>query len=343
MTECLCIPQVQDDLQCSCGDEECLFGDVCSILSNNSSVCTAENLDLPPLVCPDKGPGEPCESADECESNFCADATDQLRPCTGSPGCLCLPKKDERVKKFSFEQCVSNTECAGLRVCADFDPAKLCALTDLEPDQNCVCVPIIPNQQFCSCISDNCVEGDICVGNSQLSAGKPQQGSCTSSKHSGLSRLDCTPRLPLALSELPSPQPSSQPETVDSTLQPTTPPSPSPSATLQVCIDATALTHLQPHQLLYKLHPHATVLCDQFGSCATPGHIVRYKRSTMMMKTSCRIKGCTQHTVRVNSPRYARGIRVESKTSGLQFTAFAARHETRAEESIMALAVRLGL
>jgi len=34
---------------------------------------------------------------------------------------------------------------------------------------------------------------------------------------------------------------------------------------------------------------------------------------------------------------------VVSRTDGLQYTAFAARHETRVEESIMAAAVRLGL
>lgn len=110
------------------------------------------------------------------------------------------------------------------------------------------------------------------------------------------------------------------------------------------CIDVQALTHLESHQLVYSEHAHAEVLCDAKGSCATPGHIVVYFRKGMMMKTYCEtVGGCTRKIIMVNSPRLTAVRRVESKTEGLMYTAFAARYETVVEEAAMAVLVRAGV
>lgn len=55
------------------------------------------------------------------------------------------------------------------------------------------------------------------------------------------------------------------------------------------CIAATEIAHLPSHKLLYPDHIHASVLCDKYGSCATPGNIVHYNGSPMMMKTYCEL------------------------------------------------------
>ena len=63
----------------------------------------------------------------------------------------------------------------------------------------------------------------------------------------------------------------------------------------------------------------------------------------MMMKKYCERAGCEERVMEVNSLRYKKGMRVASKTDGLEYTVFAARYETRAEEAVLATAVRMGL
>jgi len=110
-------------------------------------------------------------------------------------------------------------------------------------------------------------------------------------------------------------------------------------------VDARALEHLPPSELVFPKHKTSRVLCDMAGSCATPGQMVRYEGRGMMMKSYCALEGvvCEKQVMKVNSPKYGRAIRVPSKTEGLHYTAFAARYETRAEEALMATAVRVGL
>lgn len=96
------------------------------------------------------------------------------------------------------------------------------------------------------------------------------------------------------------------------------------------------------HELVFEEHQTGRVLCDGSGSCATPGHLVSYRGDAMMMKSFCQIVECQEKVMMVNSPRYRVGLRVSSKTEGLEYTAFAARYESRAEEASMAAAVRMG-
>lgn len=105
------------------------------------------------------------------------------------------------------------------------------------------------------------------------------------------------------------------------------------------CVDVRAL---QGRPLVYAQHRRRLVLCDSAGSCATPGHVVVWKGAAMMMKSYCALVSCQRTVAWVNSPAYARGLRVVSRTSGLEYTAFAARYETAVEERALAVAVRAG-
>lgn len=109
------------------------------------------------------------------------------------------------------------------------------------------------------------------------------------------------------------------------------------------CIDARALGHLAEEDLVLGKHATAHVLCDVNESCATPGHVVVFNGKPMMMRTYCASVGCERKVMTVNSPRFQRALRVRSRTDRLEYTAFAARYETTAEEALMKVAVRAGL
>lgn len=120
---------------------------------------------------------------------------------------------------------------------------------------------------------------------------------------------------------------------------------PSDTTNAGVCIGAHLLTSFHKTQLVFDSHQKANVLCDQFGSCATPGHIVHWKGEAMMMRTYCKRvdDGCNKQVMLVNSPRYERKLRVDSLSPHLSFTAFAARFESVGEELLLRSAVRMGL
>lgn len=107
-----------------------------------------------------------------------------------------------------------------------------------------------------------------------------------------------------------------------------------------VCVDAEALAGLD---LVFEKHVMASVLCDKFGSCATKGHIVAYHGRPMMMRSYCDLVGCVRKVLLVNSPVRRRGLRVQSRTEGLEYTAFAARFGTRVEEVLLSAAVKIGM
>lgn len=116
-----------------------------------------------------------------------------------------------------------------------------------------------------------------------------------------------------------------------------------------VCIAVNALSHLDMKDLVFPKHFRATVLCDDKRNCATPGHIVVHDGVPMMMKTYCeglRVKSdgeemCSRKVMFVNSPRMKYGQRIKSNKDGLEFTALAARFESKLEEHVMALVARV--
>lgn len=96
------------------------------------------------------------------------------------------------------------------------------------------------------------------------------------------------------------------------------------------CVDSEAFRGFDKKDLVFENHAEETVLCDENGSCATPGHMVVFMGKATMMKTYCKVVVCTREKRLVNSPGYRRGF-VKSNTNGLLFTAFAARYESRLE------------
>lgn len=116
----------------------------------------------------------------------------------------------------------------------------------------------------------------------------------------------------------------------------------------EVCVAVHHLEDLSQEELVYKHHRLASVLCDRQGSCATPGHIVLHNGRSMRMSSYCSMvlgadDGCVSQTMYVNSVRYTRGRVVQSQTEGLLFTVFAARFDSRAEEAVLGMALRLGM
>lgn len=111
-----------------------------------------------------------------------------------------------------------------------------------------------------------------------------------------------------------------------------------------VCVDAELLGEWEESgRLVFDQHRWAHVMCDMSGSCATEGHMVRWNGRAMMMKRYCDLVGCTRKKLLVNSPRWERGVRVETRTEGLEFAAFAARYGSRIEEHVLRMAMGLGL
>lgn len=127
----------------------------------------------------------------------------------------------------------------------------------------------------------------------------------------------------------------------------------------EVCVDARALAHLGDEELVYGgNHRKARVLCDEFGSCATEGHMVEFEGRAMMMRRYCREVvakrvagarreggvgggGCQRRVMSVNSMRMRRArLRVASQTEGLHFTVFAARYKSSIEEAMLSMLFR---
>lgn len=113
----------------------------------------------------------------------------------------------------------------------------------------------------------------------------------------------------------------------------------------KVCIGIHHLEEIESNQLIFSQHRQANVLCDNYGSCATPGHIVSWNGKAMMMLNYCEnhAKNCIKRMMKVNSPRLSKGMRISSLTNGLQFTSLAARYATAAEEVFLTTLIHIGL
>lgn len=149
-----------------------------------------------------------------------------------------------------------------------------------------------------------------------------------------------------------------------------------------VCVDAALLAHLPRSALVFRTHRRARVLCDPYGSCATPGHLVVFRHSAMTMASYCSSfpsspsssslfspphlplgaihqlplphrPYCAVRFARVNSPRVPKiggawgfgqiRVRIPTRTPHLRFTAHAARHATRFEEALLTFLYHLHL
>ncbi|CDF38326.1 unnamed protein product [Chondrus crispus] len=220
--------------------------------------------------------------------------------------------------------CTSSSECAEGRICNGPD-ASLCSA-----GERCICVPS-DGPELCTSSADCSTDGEVCV---QL-----DDAICFSKNTANVASL------PIVGGESSS---DGSEENAGSTPTPDESDDPSSSSESdgndeEACIDARALGHLPSDALVFKKHAVSRVLCDENNSCATRGHMVLFHGHAMRMSTYCDSVGCKQAVVEVNSPRFSRGMRIESNTKELEYTVFAARHDTRAEESMIRIAVQLGL
>lgn len=112
-----------------------------------------------------------------------------------------------------------------------------------------------------------------------------------------------------------------------------------------VCVAIESLTQFDKSSLVFDTHQRASVLCDDYGNCATPGHMVIYKTKPMSMATYCSQDSvsCRRTVKFVNSPKMKIGLRFSSFSKDLDFTALAAAKETRLEETALKWAVSIGI
>lgn len=216
------------------------------------------------------------------------------------------------------EQCKSSEECLGDRFCADRDGQE-CTGGDL-----CICVPPSGFVQ-CSSSSDCLRNGEVCVQLDESTACISQEVA----NNSGFEVVDD--------------RPSEDEETVSGSDDVASTNPGVNNETGEACIDARALGHFPLNRLVFKTHAFSHVLCDTNDSCATRSHVVMFRGRAMRMRIYCELVGCRQATMGVNSPHFSRGMRIESKTKGLEYTGFAARYDTQVEESVIRMAIRLGL
>lgn len=248
-------------------------------------------------------------------------------------------------KEYAGEQCQTDSDCASSRQCWETtvdslitcsSSSTLCACNYSNGDRRCI-------------TSANCLFGDRCM-NTTLAT----YSFCLSCNFSEL----ITERFPDSYSKVDLdvdtckglvPDESNSTNTnmtnvPDGTNGNMSNGSTSSNDTSSVCIAVSSLGDLDSSLMVYPTHRQSHVLCDKFENCATPGHMVEFKGRPMMMKTYCELLGqCHRQIKFVNSIRMKRGFRLPSKSSDMQFTAHAARYETRLEEMILRKVIVYGI
>lgn len=252
---------------------------------------------------------------------------------------------------LTLETCAS--ECLGTRICTLIRPDQSLARCpgSVSIDDVCACLPV--EWRPCSSTAE-CESAELCASTPfspficvSREAEKAYDGIEEVSVGSGPSSSPAPGNTAVPVSTVPAESDPGDPS-LDLDSSPESEPSVSlePEQTVtqdnEVCIDAQALQHMDRKDLVFEDHVWSRVLCDEMGSCATSGHMVIFRGKRMMMKTYCGMVSCVHRVVQVNSPKQRRALRVDSNTEGLQFTAFAARYGSRAEEMALAAAIRVG-
>lgn len=325
--QCICVPPSEQTCRLS---SECLEREVCAKVS-------------------DEGLGPVCVSEEFSGSGF-------------------VELVDDRQ---TLEACTNDGECGNIRRCNTVDFNAPCSPTT----PNCVCKPRDGELRDCS-IGVGCPGREVCAigGVDSVTGGVPKCVDKSALERFGLELLGemsepiITPSpeedeegedgdvLPFPVDPIPvTPEPfPEETSEIDTDLVLPTPevspeaaatPGPSPSPVPFICVDAELLGEFSMKELVFEEHAHGSVLCDKNGSCATDGHMVTWNGYGMMMRSYCDMieSGCDRRIMKVNSPRYKKGLRVSSRTEGLEFTAFAAKYATRVEEFGLNALVRVGM
>ncbi|CDF33151.1 unnamed protein product [Chondrus crispus] len=333
--ECYCFGSIEDCVsctQCSHPDEVCanktdvtqggLQFCVSKVAEERevflTSLCRSETPSVAPepVVSLTPKPTEPAASSDEPLSTPQPKPIDEENPANTSSASSSTPPFT--TGGLTWDPCRSTDECKGERTCEIVTKEE--ARLECNNDQESICNCIPDRVISCASNADCEASGEICAERTDV----------------GRSRLFCISQRAEEVLDFFEPVTPSPTPLITSNPPPADTPEPF------VCIDARILSHLAAEELIFKKHAHATVLCDKNESCATPAHMVIFNDETMMMKSYCSIVSCKEMAMLVNSPRYRRGMTVETYTNGLQFTSFAARYGTLIEERILSSVIRHG-
>lgn len=231
---------------------------------------------------------------------------------------------------FTFDKCSTNSDCVAPRLCL-FDSE---AVGDVRPcrttDTKCWCISTA--YYLCESSSD-CLPGDRCFQYEKLK-------SCLTCRLAQIPTFrpvdegNCDTSIPPSPSQTPSGFSSVLPEI-----------SSNAGDSENACIALDALKGYASSSLVFATHKRTNVLCDNYGSCATAGHMVIYKHVAMSMSSYCGMTGisCVRQIKLVNSPRMKLGLRIESKSKDLVFTALSASRGTRLEERFLKMVILVGV
>lgn len=237
------------------------------------------------------------------------------------------------------------SKCEGNRSCRQFLPGgketDICSYGT----EFCYCLP--ERDEFTRCSSSAvCEDGERCATGAEfdenicISCGRVEEDDNIIPVDSVVVCNTPAPGERVTTSPTPSPSVSMA---RDANVSPTPLPSFVPTIP-RPCVAINHLSTLHPSELVYSTHIRASVLCDSSNSCATPGHIVVYQRTAMMMASYCSLPfvTCVKRVSLVNNMRMRRAFRLSSLTDGLQFTAFSARYGSTLEETLLRTIVHLG-
>lgn len=308
--------------------ESCRCSPVSPVACESTADCTQDGEVCALVIRNDKSSRGLCVSkyATDTYSNYVEKNTQppSTSPLLSTPLPLPSPSQIPASEGLSGDICRINSHCVGNRQCKYYPFEGEDPTTEECNDalgEVCICLPPFPVS--CTTTTDCPDEGEVC--SKRKEENEDRNRFCISK--------NALERNPGSIESKPSPSAATLPSLTYS-LPPRAPSS---------CVEIQALSHLKAADLVYRRPRMTHVLCDSNGSCATAAHLVTYDGQPMMMRTYCEIAGCKREAMLVNSPKYQRGLVVKSKTSGLHFTALAAKYETRVEEVILSVAVHFGL
>eukprot|EP00177_Eucheuma_denticulatum_P002879 GFKZ01005176.1.p1 GENE.GFKZ01005176.1~~GFKZ01005176.1.p1 ORF type:complete len:589 (+),score=34.04 GFKZ01005176.1:334-2100(+) len=322
--------------------QPCVTGVSCSCFGSRTCQCDDQ--------CP---AGELCSGRDGESLCFSRRFLDTISWATNIPceGAVSVAPSPSMISGLTGDLCRFDENCLPPRRCraGGGDSCAvgeiLCQSTEIKcstADEVCYCY----NSFACECTSD-CFDSEVCVSTPR---GKICVSRGTLEASEWLNEVECGANTTVDDPDVvnvplpPSPESTNSPGTgtVVVEITPTVRPEEErPEPTVDpACVDARALEGMD---LVFEKHVVKEVLCDARGSCATEGHMVIWKGVAMMMRSYCELAGCARRIIEVNSPKRLSGLRVDSKTAGLEYTAFAARWATRLEEAALSIAVRAGL
>lgn len=235
-------------------------------------------------------------------------------------------------RQYTGNFCESDDDCEAPRSCYTGD-AEPC---EDQESETCICISLL---HFLCDDSSDCLAMDRCYKN--------EEGTkfCVTCSYSEEMLTEYDPIDAGNCDDAPAATPTKIPSIPPAASMTSLPPKTSPLTSPRICIAANALSDLPGSALVFAAPQRASVLCDKHDSCATPGHVVIFNGSPMSMKDYCKQVGvsCVKRVKLVNSPKMKMGLRIASRSTGLQFTALAATMETRIETTLLTLLVRLGI